>query len=740
MADTESDSANGPPNEGQNIELIDEEDILGMTEGSQEEGDDMDDERSKKIKRKQEFEDLETEETGQRKLRKTTKQDYKKLATGKGKGPKNNSRKKKGATPAAEATTSDREDEATGGKSPNDEATGGKSPNDDRDKTPIKQIGGKTPNEQAGGKTPNEQEGGKTPNEQDEETPNEDQDDTDYQGGKTPIRKKGGKSPRDGSSSPESVHDSESETTEAEGSTAENYLRERNELQELTEDLKRKLSEKKKEAEKSKKEAETNKKNLRLRTKETEEAEKENRKLRKEIDEVVKENKRLRKETEEAEKENRKLRKEMEETKKAINTLKRQNEDQEDLCNMEMRAKEQNKEEIRKLREKLKEEERENEKLRNVKEEIKRDKSEIQEQLNDTRKQLTNTKKKLEEAENMNEELIQKITSNQQKSPTTSKEYQEKTKKTRALLIGDSNAKRIKQILQDDTLWFLTENTYRIEDISKVSGINEFDCCVTLLGTNNLKTGNDGIQEAKNLMAALQKYVKIPKIICEAPPINRRAAKTERKLFNATLLKQRDQMKHTTILRMPKETESSPVEETLSDDLHLNHYHATLLANKISATVREIKPTKPHEEEKQETELVLEALEEEIKVVIGSGHSKAAELESEYNVLIKATRKNPNKITILGNKDQAQQVHDILKRKIRDHKERRERNIEQKETRRKTPCIFYAQKRCIKGEKCQYLHDRRRPSRERGPRGRSRSPSAGPSDTRTVRIRPRDHE
>ena len=194
------------------------------------------------------------------------------------------------------------------------------------------------------------------------------------------------------------------------------------------------------------------------------------------------------------------------------------------------------------------------------------------------------------------------------------------------------------------------------------------------------------------------------------------------------------------IIQIPKETESCPIEEALSDDLHLNPYHATLLANRISAFVREIKQKKSQAEENPETELVIDAMEEEIKLVIGSGHSRASELEREYDVRIKATRNNPNKIVIQGKKDRAQKVQEILKRKIRDHKERRERNIEQKETRRKIPCIFYAQMRCIKGEKCNYLHERRRPSRERGPHKRSRSPSAGPSDTRTVRIRPRDDE
>ena len=717
MADSENELTIQPPNVDINDEMVDEEDILGITEGSQEEGEIMDDEKenddkkSTKKKRKQDGEDPEMEETGQRKLRKTAKQDYKKLATGKGKAPKSNPKQRKPATPTPQHINSENDDETTGEK-PREERTGVKPANQSDEEAPNAHHGEKAPKEHEGEKAPIEHQGDKAPNEQrGEKAPIEHRGEKapiEHRGEKAPIEHRGEKAPKgppkDACSSQESEDDSESTTSETDDDTVRKFQREIKELEEMAEDLKRALSEKKKESE-------TSKKNLRLRTKELDETERENRRLRKEL----------------------------EEAKKVNNDLRRENEELEDRLNKEQRTKEQNKEEIRELKERLKAEENEKENYRKVKEEIKRNRTEIQEQLEESKKQLTHTKKKLSESESMNEELINKITRESQKSATTTKEcHMEKRQKTRALLIGDSNAKRIKPHLQDDTAWFITENTYRIEDISKVEGINEYDCCVVLLGTNNLKTGNDGIHEARKLMTTLEKHVRIPKFVCEAPPINRRMAIAERKLYNVTLQNQIEKMKNTKIIKMPKDTEICPTEEALSDDLHLNSYHSTLLANKISATVREVKPKKHHEEKNHDTEMTIEAEEEEIKAVIGGGHSKAAELEKEHNVRIKATRHNPNKITIHGKKDQVQRVYDLLKRKTRDLKERRERNAEQKESRGKVPCIFYAQKRCVKGEKCHFLHERRRPSRERV--GRSRSPSAGTSDTRTVRIRPRDHE
>ena len=727
MAAELNDMAIAPPNTEVNVDLIDEDDILGISEGSQMERgtmDDADEEKTKGNKRKHESvnpenpENAEPEnaEPGKRKLRKKSKKDYKKLATGKG---HSNPKQKKVAPRTTQQTNPMNEDESEISESdhrqeerPTKETTlktppkervekqGGKSPMEHRGgKSPMERQGGKSPMEQQGGKSPMDQQGGKSPMKQ--------------QGGKSPRDQRGGKSPnlhrdertsKEDSSSAESGEDSDDETA-SDTEITRKYQQELREMEERAEDLNRALS-------KKRKESETNKKNLRLRTKELEETETENRRLRKEL----------------------------EEARRTINTLKRENEEQEEKINIEVRAKNKNKEEIRELKDRLYAEEREKEKYQKVKEEIRKSKTEIQEQLEETKKQLTNTRKKLAEAESMNEELIQKITRESQKSPATTKDHrQERRNKTRVLLIGDSNAKRIKSSLHDDIAWFFTDNTYRIEDINKVDGINEYDCCVTLLGTNNLKTGNDGIREAKNLLTTLDKNAKVPKIICEAPPINRRMAITERRLFNATLQNDTNKSKNTTIIKTPRETENSPIEEALTDDLHLNPHHSTLLANKISEAVKEVKTKKHREEENHEIEMIIEAEEEEIKAVIGSGHSRASEMEKEYNVKIRATRNNPNKIFIHGKKDQAQQVHDVLKRRIQDQKARRERNADQRETRRRVPCIFYAQKRCIKGEKCQYLHERRRPSRERT-HGRSRSPSVGKSDTRTVRIRPRSRD
>ena len=375
-------------------------------------------------------------------------------------------------------------------------------------------------------------------------------------------------------------------------------------------------------------------------------------------------------------------------------------------------------------------------------EELKKKKRETQDRLEEVKRRLTSTEKKLKKTEEMNDELIQRITKDHPKPDTHRKETHKETRKEmpRALLIGDSNSKRIMPHLEDSLNWSITENTYRIEDVKRVD-TKGFEVCVTMLGTNNIKNGNDGMAEARRLLKEL-KNIKTKKIlICEAPPINRRNATVERRLYNATLRNESKNTPGLETIRTPPETEECNVEEALTDDLHLNEYHARLMAKKISDRAKAACERKTDKEAEPEQEMIIEAEEEEIKTVMGNQHSRAMEIEKNYNVKIKANRRDPNRIHITGKKENVKKAHEDIKSKIRDHKERRNRNEERKEERRNIPCIFFAQKRCIKGDRCFFSHDRRSRSkerrRERSPehrdrRSRSRSPA---KDTRVIRIR-----
>ena len=384
----------------------------------------------------------------------------------------------------------------------------------------------------------------------------------------------------------------------------------------------------------------------------------------------------------------------------------------------------------------------EKEKCNNTKEELKKKKNETQDRLEETKRRLSSTEKKLKKTEEMNDELIQRITSEHPKQNPNTKEAHKETRreKPRVLLIGDSNTKRIMPHLESNVNWSITENTYRTEDVKRVDP-KGFECCVTILGTNNIKNGQDGITEARKLLEELKNLNVKRILICEAPPINRRSATIERRLFNATLRKESTDIPEMEIIKTPAETEECNTEEVLTDDLHLNEVPAKLMAKKISDRAKEACVRKTEKEGDQEHEMTIEADEEEIKTIMGSQHSKALVIEKTYSVKVRANRRDPNRIRITGKKENVKRAHEDIKNKIKDQKERRSRNVERRDERRSIPCIFFAQKRCIKGDRCHFSHDRRSRSnerrRERSPerrdrKSRSRSPV---KDTRTIRIR-----
>ena len=389
----------------------------------------------------------------------------------------------------------------------------------------------------------------------------------------------------------------------------------------------------------------------------------------------------------------------------------------------------------------------ENEKCKDTNEELRKKKMETQDRLEETKRRLTSQEKKLKKAEEMNEELIQRITKDHTKHDSHTKDTDKEAQRERpkVLLIGDSNSRRIMPHLGSSINWSITENTYRTEDLKRVDA-KGFDCCITILGTNNIKNGNDGIMEARRLLNEL-KNLKVKKtLICEAPPINRRNAAVERRLFNTTLRNESSNIPEIETIRTPAETEECNVEEALTDDLHLNELHAKLLAKKITDRAKEACERKTVKEAAPEHTITIEAEEDEIKVVMGSQHSRAMEIEKAYSVKIRANRRDSNRIHITGKKDNVRKAHDDIKNKIKEQKERRSRNAERKEERRNIPCIFFAQKRCIKGDRCHFSHDRRSRSndrrsrsnerrRERSPEQRDRRSRSPVRDTRTIRIR-----
>ena len=325
-----------------------------------------------------------------------------------------------------------------------------------------------------------------------------------------------------------------------------------------------------------------------------------------------------------------------------------------------------------------------------MKQEIKTQKIETSKKCDNLEKQLNEAKSKIHECEKLNAELISRITesrASQRKPPATQISY-------KAILIGDSNAQRMTPHLERTNTWDCSENTYKIKDISSVRCQKTYDAAVFLLGTNDIKTGKDGKLEAEELIGKVGQFDNARhKFIIELPPINRRGAETERRVFNNTL--HNANRRNYTIIRMVREVEEAPKDVALQDDLHLTQTNAKLMAKHIESVV-------------------------------------TREMEKKVSKPQERTNTTPRE-------NRQEQERDLLERQRRNDKEREEK--------KSTPCRYYLQGRCHRGNRCFYGHNQEPPnqqtrnernmSRERGrswerrDRNRDRRDSARDDEPRT---------
>ena len=362
-------------------------------------------------------------------------------------------------------------------------------------------------------------------------------------------------------------------------------------------------------------------------------------------------------------------------------------------------------ERVKEAENKLKESERERERIHQVKEEIKAMKEEAG-------KKHESTRKKLEESERLNDELISRMTDKKER-----REPKEPPQRKKAIIIGDSNARRLVQHLDESVNWSMAENAFTIEDLREVNPSEQYDAAFILLGTNNVKNGRDGQREANNLIELAQRIQFADNVIlCEIPPIRRRYAIIERRLFNATLRRSGVQ-----ILRTPEETERRSTDETLDDDLHLNEAHARILAKELTKAA---KTSERRTREQENCEVRVKGKEDDLREVMGREGRNVKETEEEHQVKIYTTRKEPTAIIIRGNSTNARRARDTIAQRVETITSRRRTNSERRDEARNTPCKFYQQNRCQKGNRCRFLHaeiEGRRQEIERRERSRSKS-------------------
>ena len=221
-----------------------------------------------------------------------------------------------------------------------------------------------------------------------------------------------------------------------------------------------------------------------------------------------------------------------------------------------------------------------------VKEDFKNQKIEANRKIENLERQLTETRRKIKECEQLNDELLDKITTERgkQREEQTEQKLKQETD-FKGIIVGDSNSRRIAPHFKRENTWDITENTYVTKDAERIRCERTYDVAIFMLGTNDIKIGKDGKKEAEYLLETVEKSkIARMKFIIELPPINRKGRETERRLFNRTLHKQNTN-KEVRIIRMVPEIEETPIEQALQDDLHLNNSNANQMAKQIELIV-----------------------------------------------------------------------------------------------------------------------------------------------------------
>ena len=91
--------------------------------------------------------------------------------------------------------------------------------------------------------------------------------------------------------------------------------------------------------------------------------------------------------------------------------------------------------------------------------------------------------------------------------------------------------------------------------------------------------------EAEELVGKVNSFTSAnAKFIIELPPILRRGAESERRLFNSTL-RTLNMNREYVVIRMAKEIEDVPKESALYDDLHLTRNNCKIMASHIESVV-----------------------------------------------------------------------------------------------------------------------------------------------------------
>jgi hypothetical protein len=382
----------------------------------------------------------------------------------------------------------------------------------------------------------------------------------------------------------------------------------------------------------------------------------------------------------------------------------------------------------------------EKERTKNEKERLE-EKQELESVGDTVRRQM----KYIEELEQLNSDLLARVTKDTKKE------------KTKALLVADSNGREIIRHLQDLSMdWDRTTNTFKTEDLQylKSQDLQKYSSIMIMLGTNNVKDGDDGYKEAERYMERVRELkdkTRAKVTVAQIPPIDRRNGRLEREIFNRQLKNRMTEI--TDVMETPEEQTKMAAVDILKDQLHLTESAAKTYALKMdkhcynaikggmtsqtgsSSSRREERENRRERREddrreerywtgrsSQDNERERPRTEEPrregwttreceqttipkrmLAQFFGRQGQNVHEMGKRFEVRITADeRTDPAEVKIIGRRSR-EAKEEIEKFKER-YEEREIANNTRRTDRREEPCRFFKQGRCDKGSKCFFSH------------------------------------
>lgn len=429
----------------------------------------------------------------------------------------------------------------------------------------------------------------------------------------------------------------------------------------------------------------------------------------------------LKESNDKAKKEREKRKEAMEKTKETEETAKKERERKREL-ERELRDKERKTKDLRDELEKARKEKKDSERkardnYEKMKEELNQEIEECRYDIRKLQEEVATLKSQLHKAEDLNEELLNKIERMSERTTENNDRRAEQMEEQHtSLLIADSNGRRIRKHLKGTT-WRFAEDVYTIEDLRSLEAedIKRHKKVYILLGTNNIKAARvDGMQKAEDLLeyaTDLKQASGSEVTLLQIPPIARRGAKLERTLFNRTLKNKSKDSGEVQVIQVPDEIEEKD-EDYLDDDLHLNQEAAKLYAAAIQKHSNK-------ESSKITTRITFPS--EKVGALVGRGGRRIRDLESNNRVQITIGKGDPCPLTITGEESNVKKVTEEIKG-IKKELTTVPRETEEGREKSKIPCRFHLRGICNKGERCPYGHASQTRTRERS-RSRTREES-----------------